>query len=189
MTQTLIGGTLDALEAFILDMFAKQPPPGIPQLNVHVGRWMDSPEKVSPIITLHENNQQDTGGAGKEDWPHARAEGKDSIQEMMGASSTFTMYYRYSAQFQYLMTRSGESQEEALEKSRIIHAWLVRLFNSASISTLNQYGLVMPTDFGETAYWMRLNHYNVREGGGPPRSFIFRSTFFLTQLVSLPALC
>jgi hypothetical protein len=189
MTDTLITGTLEALEAFINDMFQKQPPPGIAELNVHIGRWMDSPEKVSPIITLHENNQQDTGGAGKEDWPHERATGSDNIQEMMGDTSTFSMYYRYSAQFQYFMTRSGENQEEALEKSRVIHAWLVRLFNAASISTLSKYGLQLPTDYGETAYWMRLNHYNVREGGGPPRSFIFRSTFFLTQLVSLPALC
>jgi len=179
---TLVNLTIDALHAYLNAEYDVDPPPDIGEVTFHKGRWLDSPEEVSPLVTIHENNQQDTGGPGSEDWPHERiTSGEDYFPEMAGGGCTYQMYYRYTIQLQYFMTLTGEEQQEALVKNREFVTWLINKISKADLAALRQFGLG-PDDYGNQPLRIRLMKWNSREGGGPPSSYIERTVFFLEQL-------
>jgi len=179
---TLVDLTIDALWAYLLDEYSSDPPVDVPKPTIHRGRWLDDPEEVSPLITLHENNQQDVASVGSEDWPHKRIfDGPDYWQEMGDGPCTFNMYMRYSVRLQYFMTLSGEDQPDALKKNRELVSWLSKKLSKADVATLQKFGL-REDDYGYTPIKITINKWNTREGGGPPSSYIQRTVFFLEQL-------
>ena len=183
---SLTHSTLHALKSYLEAEFANDPPSGISEIKVNVGRWMDNPPADHPLITLHENNVVEDGSPGSENWPHRIVDENSSeyIVEMgYGDTCSYSFNYRYTIFVEHYLIKTDYQQEESLQTARTFQEWLIRKLVKVGIDTLRQYGMDPSSD--EVVLNFKLVKWNFREGGGPPTSYIYKYNFFLTQLVQL----
>lgn len=182
---TLEYAYLTALREYIMAMYDANPSEleGITfaERSVHVGRHQASPVTEPPIISLHVGNPLDTSAVGGRDWRH---ELDPESAEIAGPSCTAGIwYYRYTCQVRFFMTRTKETQVDALERGSRLAEWLHYTINAASVRVLQSYGLPVESSFGERALTQKVVSIESSEEGGPPASYITRHTLFIEQVV------
>lgn len=184
LSVTLNDSFCSALRSFLAAKSVSDPPTGITltTTNFVYGRYQASPEDIVPIVSVHVNNPLDASDSNNYDWRHERRANGGEMGGPGGCAAGM-WDYRFSVRLQYFMTRSGESQDDALDKGYRMAQWLVHTIGDGSIGIFeSSYGFQRTSDFGETALKYTVSHFETHEGGGPG-SYIMRATIFLEMLV------